>query len=132
MERPRLLIDTSIIIEHLRKRNRRKSILYRIADAYDLCTSTIVEFELYAGATDAEKQHDVQEILAWCIVLPFTSEAALAASAVYRNLKTANQLIEVRDLFIAATALTYDLPLMALNTGHFNRIDRLRLNSPLS
>lgn len=79
-----------------------------------------------------QKQHDVQEILAWCIVLPFTSEAALAASAVYRNLKTANQLIEVRDLFIAATALTYDLPLMALNTGHFDRIDRLRLNSPLS
>ena len=31
MELARILIDTSIVIEHLRKQNRRKSILYRIA-----------------------------------------------------------------------------------------------------
>ncbi len=36
MELPRILIDTSIVIEHLRKQNRRKSILYRIADEYAL------------------------------------------------------------------------------------------------
>ena len=55
MKLTRLLIDTSIIIEHLHKQNRRKSILYRIAGDYDFCTSTIVEFELYAGATDTQK-----------------------------------------------------------------------------
>ena len=132
MELPRILIDTSIVIEHLRKQNRRKSILYRIADEYALYASTIVEFELYAGATDRQKQDDVLEILSWCTLLPFTSDVAAAAAAVYRDLKAANQLIEIRDIFIAATALTYTLPVMTLNLGHFDRIERLQLLSPLT
>ena len=47
MDYPRVLIDTSIVIEHLRKQDRQRSILYRIVGDYVLCTSTIVEFELY-------------------------------------------------------------------------------------
>jgi tRNA(fMet)-specific endonuclease VapC len=132
MELPRILIDTSIVIEHLRKQNRRKSILYRIADDYALHVSTIVEFELYAGATDRQKQHDVQEILSWCTLLPFTSDVAATAAALYRELKATNQLLEIRDIFIASTALTYTLPLMTLNLGHFDRIKRLQLLSPLT
>ena len=91
MELPRILIDTSIVIEHLRKQNRRKSILYRIADDYALHVSTIVEFELYAGATDRQKQHDIQEILSWCTLLPFTSDVAATAAALYRELRATNQ-----------------------------------------
>lgn len=132
MELPRLLIDTSIIVEHLRKRNRRKSILYRIVSAYDLYTSTIVEFELYAGATDVQKRSDVQEVLSWCSLLPLTSDAAGTAAEIYRNLKAANRLIEIRDILIAATAVTYGLPLMTLNTSHFDRIERLELRSMLN
>ena len=129
---PRILIDTSIVIEHLRKQNRRKSILYRIADGYALHVSTIVEFELYAGATDRQKQHDIQEILSWCTLLPFTSDVAATAAALYRELRATNQLLEIRDIFIASTALTYTLPLMTLNLGHFDRIKRLQLLSPLT
>lgn len=132
MELPRILIDTSIVIEHLRKQNRRKSILYRIADDYALHVSTIVEFELYAGATDRQKQHDIQEILSWCTLLPFTSDVAATAAALYRELRATNQLLEIRDIFIASTALTYTLPLMTLNLGHFDRIKRLQLLSPLT
>lgn len=132
MELPRILIDTSIVIEHLRKQNRRKSILYRIADDYALYASTRVEFELYAGATDPQKWHDVHDILSWCTILPFTSDVAATAAALYRELKVANQLIEIRDIFIASTALTYTLPLMTLNLGHFDRIEGLQLLSPLT
>ena len=132
MDLPRILIDTSIVIEHLRKQNRRKSILYRIVDDYALCTSTIVEFELYSGATDGNKQRDIEEILKWCALLPFTSDVAIVAGSMYRDLRAANRLLEIRDIFIAATALAHSLPLMTLNTGHFDRIDRLHLLSPLT
>ena len=132
MEPPRLLIDTSIIVEHLRKQNRRKSILYNVASSYSLCTSTIVEFELYAGATDEQKRGDILAILNWCHLLPFTSEVAGVAATIYRNLRTANRVIEIRDMFIAATALAYDLPLMTLNVKHFERIEHLQVRSPLN
>ena len=36
-------------------------------------------------------------------------------------------LIELRDLFIAASALAHDLPLATLNIKHFERVDGLVL-----
>ena len=125
-----VLIDTSILIEHLRKQNRRKSILYSIVDTHDLFTSTVVEFELYAGASNSQKRRDVQEILSWCVVLPLTSDAAQAAATIYQQMRGTNQLIEVRDILIAAAALVHDLPLMTLNTNHFNRVSGLQVLSP--
>ena len=68
-----------------------------------------------AGAIDQQKRRDVESILSWCIILPLVSEVAQQAATIYRNLKARNQLIEIRDILIAATALTYDLPLMTLN-----------------
>lgn len=130
MAASRVLIDTSIIIDHLRKQNRRKSILYSIVDTYELFVSTVVEFELYVGATDDAKQHDVQEILAWCVVLPFTSTVAQTAAAIYQQLRARNELVEIRDILIAATALAHHLPLMTLNTTHFNRINALQIVPP--
>lgn len=124
------MIDTSIVIEHLRKRNRQKSVLYSIVDNHDLFTSTIVEFELYAGATDSQKRLDIQEVLAWCVVLPLSSDAARAAATIYQQMRGANQLIEIRDMLIAAAALVHDLPLMTLNAKHFNRISGLQVLSP--
>lgn len=125
---PAVLIDTSIIIEHLRKQRRDRSILYQIASDFTLYAPTIVEFELYAGAIDQRKRRDVEVILSWCILLPLVSEAAQQAATIYQNLKAKNQLIEIRDILIAATALTFDLPLMTLNRDHFNRIERLRVH----
>jgi len=130
MATPSVLIDTSIIIEHLRKQNRAKSILYNVVDGYNLYISTVVEFELYAGATDASKRRDIQEILTWCVVLPFTSDVAQVAATIYQQLKAKNQLIEIRDILIGATAVTRDLPLMTLNVGHFSRIEQLQFLSP--
>lgn len=125
-----VLIDTSIIIEHLRKQNKSKSILYNIVNGHDLYLSTMVEFELYIGATDPQKRREIQEVLAWCIVLPLTSDVAQSAATIYQQLRTKNQLIEIRDILIAATALVHNLPLMTLNTGHFNRIIGLSFMSP--
>jgi tRNA(fMet)-specific endonuclease VapC len=125
-----ILIDTSVIIEHLRKQNKERSILYNITGNYQLYTSTIVEFELYAGATTTQKQRDVQEIMVWCTVVPLTSDVAQTAAIIYQQLKMMNQLIEIRDILIAATAVVRSLPLMTLNTGHFNRISSLQSLSP--
>lgn len=130
MAHPNIVIDTSIIIDHLRKRNKRKSILFKIVDDYMLYTPTIVEFELFAGATDTEKRQDIQYVLQFCTVLPLTSEIVQHAAHLYQHLQQNNQLIEIRDLFIAATAIKYAYPLMTLNTKHFTRIDALNLLAP--
>jgi len=66
MDNQYILIDTSIIIDHLRKQNKKNSILYNTIDKYQFHTSTIVEFEVFLGATDMQKFHDVKDILQLC------------------------------------------------------------------
>ncbi|MCF2491295.1 hypothetical protein L0659_24190 [Dyadobacter sp. CY347] len=51
----------------------------------------------------------------------------MKAAEIYHNLRRRNSLIEFRDIFIAATALTFQLPIKTLNQGHFQRIENLEL-----
>lgn len=130
MEPNRILIDTSIIIDHLRKVHKDRSVLYKMIGTYDLYTSTVVEFELFVGATDSAKRKDINKILKQCTILPFTSKIAQQAATTYQQLKRKNTVIEIRDVFIASTAIVHDLPLITFNTKHFSRIDGLQLQSP--
>jgi len=61
------------------------------------------------------------------ISLPLTSIVADQAATIYQLLKSKNQLIEMRDIFIAAMALVEDLPILTRNAKHFDRIPRLDL-----
>jgi tRNA(fMet)-specific endonuclease VapC len=123
------MIDTSIIIDHLRKKNKEKSILFKIVDLYNFHLSTIVEFELFSGATNEDKINDINEILGICIIHPLSSEIVKEAAKIYQNLRRINQLIEIRDIFIAATSIVNSFPLITLNMRHFERIDSLELIS---
>ncbi len=122
-----LLIDTSIFIDHIRKENKSGSRLFHAGKKYDLFISTPTVYELYAGATDKLKRKDVDDFLLLGTVLPFTREVAEQAAILYRELRRTNKLIDVVDIFIGATALFHDLPILTLNVKHFKRIDGLKL-----
>lgn len=130
MDASDLVIDTSLIIEHLRKQNKHQSTLFKIFPHYSLYVPTIVEFELFSGANNSQKQKEIREILKQCNSLPFTSDVAQQAGFLFQTLRQSNQLVEIRDILIAATAVTNNLPLMTLNKKHFQRIHGLRLISP--
>ena len=121
------LVDTSIVIEHLRKHDKHSSILFRYITNHTLYLPTIVEFELFAGTTDEAKRHDVENILQVFSIVPLISKIAWQAAELYQDLKQRNQLIEIRDLLIAATAVVYTLPILTLNTKHFGRIPQLTI-----
>ncbi len=128
MEDRNILIDTSIIIEFLRKKEKQDTYLWKIKEKDFSCfISAITVFELYAGAiTDRHKQ-DLEKLLRWIEIIPFTQEIAKRSAEIYKKLKAANQLIEFRDIFIGATALETELPLITLNEVHFNRIKGIKI-----
>ena len=43
------------------------------------------------------------------------------------TLKRKRKQIAIADLFIASTAIAYDLPIATLNKKHFERIDELQI-----
>ncbi len=120
-----ILIDTSIIIDHLRKKNKNRSHFYKLVDDHNLFISTVTLFELYSGATDKRRLNDIKNIINYVHILPFTSKIAKQAGELYISLKKDNMLVEIRDLFIGATALAHSLPIISLNQKHFNRIKGL-------
>src|SRR3990172_3682957 len=126
MERERLLIDTSILIDHLRKPQKNKTIFYHLTFYCDYIISSITAFEFSVGSTPRNRQF-TEELLASLPVLPFDSACVKSATKIYRDLKAKNQIISLQDIFIAATAITHGLQLLTLNRKHFERVENLKL-----
>lgn len=81
------------------------------------------------GATNQQKQKDVILLTQNAIVLPFDEEVGKRAATIYHELRLSNKMIEFRDIFMAATCLTYNLPVKTLNINHFNRIKGIKFLS---
>jgi predicted nucleic acid-binding protein len=114
------------LIDFFRKKKKKKSLLYRIQQTHKIYASSISEFEFLAGVKD-ERVISLKHFFNKINVLPFDSNASIIASSIYKDLKTRNQIIEFRDIFIAATAIANDLPISTLNLEHFNRVKDLRI-----
>ncbi|MES2277739.1 MAG: type II toxin-antitoxin system VapC family toxin [Bacteroidota bacterium] len=123
-----MVIDTGIIIEHLRAKDKLNTTLYQLSDQPDLYISAVSLYELYMGAITKEKERDIQLLTDSLEILPFNDTVALKAAQLYHQLKAKNQLIEFRDIFIAATCIVFELPIVTLNKKHFKRIDGLKIS----
>lgn len=128
MANNRLLIDTSILIDHLRKPDKQKTVFYQLAPKYEFVISSFTEFEFSVGSTP-RNQDFIQELLNNLPVLPFDSICGHTAVGIYKSLRVTNRLISLPDIFIAATATANDLPLLTLNRKHFERVEGLKLIS---
>jgi tRNA(fMet)-specific endonuclease VapC len=122
-----VLIDTSILIELFRKTDKDKSVLISLVrQGYDYCISAITEYELYSGAALGQLEF-WDMFLKRTAVLQFDKDVAKTAVDINNELKRKRKQIAIPDLFIAATAITNNLPFATLNKKHFDRIDGLMI-----
>lgn len=122
-----MVIDTGIFIDHLRAKNKLKTKLYNLPSDVELFISTVSLYELYMGAVSPEKENDVKLITEDLSILAFSDAVAIEAAKIYHQLRLSNKIIEFRDIFIAATCIVNDLPLLTLNHKHFSRIKGLKI-----
>ena len=127
MASSRMVADSSIFIEFLRAPDKKRTTLYQLPDDTELYISVVTLYELLMGATDEVKKRDVKLLTEPLIILPFTKSVAEKSAEVYHNLRQRNKMIEFRDIFIGATAMAHDLPILTNNTKHFERINGLTL-----
>jgi predicted nucleic acid-binding protein len=116
----RLVLDTSVLIDHLRGRSQAATEL--IPNAIDrgdeLWSSHIVRAELLAGMrTEAEgPTRDLMRLISWSEVDESMSEAA---GALGRRYLRSHPGIEASDLIVAGRAQHLDAGLKKTNLKHF-------------
>ena len=124
-----MVADTGVFIEHLRAKDKLSTSLYKISENAEIYVSAVTVYELYMGATTKVKEADVKAITENLTVLPFTNAVAQKAAEIYHLLRSNNQMIEFRDIFIAATCIVNGLPIITLNKKHFRRVAGLKIQA---
>ena len=122
-----ILVDTSILIDYYRKTNKANSAWVALIDkGFEFAISAITKYELYSGATQSQITF-WDSILTSISVISLDENCVDTAVQINAVLKQKRKQIDLADLFIAATAMTSNLPIATLNKKHFDRIDRLSI-----
>jgi len=122
-----ILLDSSILIELFRKKDKENTQFYSLAKTYKtFCISSITYYEVGIGNRKTHFNYWAQ-LSENLRILPFDKECSDSAIAIYLDLLKANKMIDLADILIGATALTHNIPIATLNDKHFNRIKRLEI-----
>lgn len=123
----KILIDTSIIIDYLRQKDKNQTLLYYFGhQKYQLYTSIVTHTESYAGKSIWERKQAMEaleKIFSNIQILSLEEKISKRAgqlAAKYNNL-------EIVDAIIAATALSSKLTLATSNIKDFQKIKGLKL-----
>ena len=111
-----LLVDTDVLIDHLRGDHRLRR------DGQRLGVSVVSRCELFAGRGTAAA---LRSLLHTMIELPIDSSTAELAGITRRRTGIATP-----DALIAATAIIHRIPVMTRNRRHFQRVPGLQVLAP--
>jgi predicted nucleic acid-binding protein len=122
-----ILLDSSILIELFRKKEKDKTLFYSLAKSNKtLCISSITYYEI--GIGNRKLHLDYWEKLSKNLkIIPFDKECSDNAISIYLDLLKKNKMIDLADILIGATAITHNIPIATLNEKHFNRIKALEI-----
>jgi len=121
------ILDTSMLIQHVRVNNKRNSFLSRSLLVYYPHLSVISVYEMEFGAYRARRPSDLDTFQVSFSILPLTEVIARKAAELEANLIRRNMQIGIKDIFIAATCLIHKLPLLTVNVRHFDRVNDLEI-----
>lgn len=115
----KVVIDASVIIHWLRTGDDL------LLSENDISISTVTIGELFSGASaqtgGSQRQKIVQLLKGWKQLKPATADAILAGELRYKYQ------LSLGDAFVAALAVTQNLPLLTLDSRAFRRIKGLKL-----
>ncbi len=122
----KILLDTSIIIDFLRRKDKGKTLLFSLSKNDDsLYISIITHTELYAGKSiweNQKAQEELEALFSGIDMLPLETEISKKAGEI-----KAKYNLNLLDAIIAATAITHNLSLATLNLKDFQKVRAVNL-----
>lgn len=123
----KLLLDTSIIIDFLRRKDKRESLFYQISED-DLYISIISHTELFAGKSiweDKDARNMLYDVFSGIKIIPLTEDISEKAGYIRAH----NQSNSLIDSIIAATSIISGCSMVTLNTKDFEQIEGINFYS---
>lgn len=130
MGRP-VIVETTFLIDLEREHHRAAGAAVAFLEANDtarLYIPFVVAGELAAGTSLTHRER-WESFLAPFYVLPPTPDVCWEYGRAFRYLKDNGRLIGGNDLWIAATALAYRMPVVTRNVEHYRRVPGLEVEA---
>ncbi len=89
-----------------------------VRQGYSFFISAVTKYEIYSGATQNQLTF-WNNVLQAIQIISFYEACVNMAVDINASLKRKRKQIGIADLFIAATALTHNLPIATINKNHF-------------
>jgi predicted nucleic acid-binding protein len=127
METHRVCVDTDIVIDYLRGKNKNQHILPALISKYAVYISPISVYELYYGGYYSNKLKPVDDVLAMMIPFSWTVEDSKRSAQLHASISKTGETLSVKDVLIAGLCLSRSVPLVTRNVLHFSRIKGLKV-----
>lgn len=121
-----ILLDSDILIEHLRGRETARDWLLETRRAHGPLAISVVSLTEIAGGMRSPERREVMRLLGSMQRFEVTEQVAWRAAGLMREYRRSHSGIGLGDYLIAATALTEGLELATLNIRHYPMISGLK------
>ncbi|MBE3118919.1 MAG: type II toxin-antitoxin system VapC family toxin [Chloroflexi bacterium] len=112
------LLDSGILIRHLRDQIGYPELTNRLMDEADVYISAMTRLEIVRGMLDRERG-ETFDLLDSLETIPMTAEIADLAGEIIRSWRARGAVLGDADAVIAASALHNNLALVTTNARHF-------------
>lgn len=123
-----MIFDTNILIRLERELRKKQNgpVCRFISELSEtrMCITPTIAGEFCSGIS-MSRRSVWESFCAAYELLTITSDTAWYYGEIYRHLSAQGQLIGTNDLWIAATAITHDLPILTANVQEFRRVPNL-------
>lgn len=113
-----ILIDTDILIDYVKGRQELPDIRIFISE--------VTLYEFIRGTKDIPEAKKLIE--EGFIILYHNNQIIRKASEIWVSTKKTGEMIDDRDILIAAVAITKQIPLFTRNVKHYERLNKFGLN----
>jgi predicted nucleic acid-binding protein len=112
----RILIDTSILIDHFRKRPEAMNFIANLSGRPIVSVITVAE--LFAGVRQGQERREIESFLSRSVLIDVDEQIGIRAGLILRQYRKSHG-VGLADALIAASAEADSARVATLNVKHF-------------
>ncbi len=126
----KICLDSDVLIDFLKNKKEIVDWIKEKEENFELTTTAINVFELYYGEYKKKPSIDIKRLDKFfenIHIFDLTKEISKKAGELASTLEKEGNIIEFRDILIAAISIENNLSLKTNNIKHFSRIKELKI-----